>query len=83
MLLLAVGIDIHHKLELVEETKSDVTVKRGTNKSSSLPPAGVAPVKGATGSTKLTKAKSILNKANKKTDDMLVNFHQKCVRVLA
>ncbi|XP_057523188.1 DExH-box ATP-dependent RNA helicase DExH17 isoform X2 [Amaranthus tricolor] len=65
-----IGIDIHHKLELVEETKSDVTVKRGTNKSSSLPPAGVAPVKGATGSTKLTKAKSILNKANKKTDDM-------------
>lgn len=71
MVLYAVGIDLHHKVELIKETNSNAAVRLGTKRSSLLPPAEVFPHKATTkGSTKPAKAQSNLSKVNKETDDM-------------
>ncbi|KMT18211.1 hypothetical protein BVRB_2g023810 isoform B [Beta vulgaris subsp. vulgaris] len=65
------GIDLHHKVELIKETNSNAAVRLGTKRSSLLPPAEVSPHKATTkGSTKPAKAQSNLSKVNKETDDM-------------
>ncbi|XP_021732462.1 DExH-box ATP-dependent RNA helicase DExH17-like [Chenopodium quinoa] len=66
-----IGIDIHHKIEQLEEIKSNVTVRLGTKRSSSvLPPAEASPLKSTRGSVTQAKEQSTRSKVNKKIDDM-------------
>ncbi|XP_056695615.1 DExH-box ATP-dependent RNA helicase DExH17 isoform X2 [Spinacia oleracea] len=66
-----IGIDLHHKVEHIEEIKSNVTVRLGTKRSTAVLPLTEVPLlKGTRGSAKQAKQKSILNKSNKKIDEM-------------
>ncbi|XP_021769181.1 DExH-box ATP-dependent RNA helicase DExH17-like [Chenopodium quinoa] len=66
-----IGIDIHHQIEHLEEIKSNVTLRLGTKRSSSvLPPAEASPLKSTRGSVKQAKEQSTRTKVNKKVDDM-------------
>ncbi|KAL2940595.1 DExH-box ATP-dependent RNA helicase DExH17 [Bienertia sinuspersici] len=65
-----IGIDLHDKVEMNEEIKSNVTVRPGAKKSSAVLRPEVSPIKGAMGSTKPAKEQPIRSKPNKKVDDM-------------